>query len=172
MRWPIVLLVGVLLPFSGCLSSDSTPQVEDEPKLEAPVERPALPANITDSKDITAGVEFVSFFGVADRCSLPTSTCPEYKFTIPANATNASIAVELTWTLEANGWGVYVMKGTKDVAGSTDPPPNMKQTLEYTFKESGDYKILVVPYLVSKDTYTLSAKFAYKEAGTALSESK
>lgn len=188
---PLLLTIAL----AGCLggSEKSAPGPVEEKLPPAAANQTKLPANISKTEEVLGAVELgllADFLPVAgpvplpDYCASPTSGCQEYKFKLEAaangtaanstagNATggfnNVTITASLTYTLPASGFGLYLLHGDDIIDSSEEFPPAKEQSLQSVLTSPGEYSLLVVPYVVAKDTITVTATFAQGGEGTGI----
>lgn len=159
------LAILLALAFAGCVNtpsdaSDDTNQTDpDAPDMAA------LPAPIEASEQVSGSADPLNFAGQSP-CASPTAQCHRYPFELN---TTALMSATLTWTVPASDFDLYVFQDGApiDVGGqgaSPPGPPNPTETIEQELDE-GAYELVVVPWSVAQDTFTLSATFASSAGG-------
>jgi hypothetical protein len=116
---------------------------------------PPLPAPIHETGDVTAAVDPLPIGG-QEPCQTPGQACVEVPFTLDRDAT---ITATLTWGTDANDFDLYVMDGSGIVLTSGATPPGTEESIDDAL-EAGDYRLVVAPYAVANDTWTLDATFS------------
>lgn len=156
MRLAVLLLFSATL-FAGCLGGEAPPPQETN-STTPDAEMAALPAPIEDSREVTGGGD-PGNLATGEVCSAPTANCQRYPFTL--NRT-ANVTGDLSWTLPASDFDFYVFQdGAQVISGASDASsgPGTSEHLEGEI-EAGEYEIVVVPWGVARDTYTLTVSFA------------
>lgn len=116
---------------------------------------PPLPGPIHETGDVTAAVDPLPISG-QEPCQTPGQDCVEVPFTLDRDAT---ITAKLTWGTDANDFDLYVMDASGAVLISGATPPGTEETIEDAL-EAGEYRLVVAPYAVANDSWTLDATFA------------
>lgn len=155
-RWLVLLMVS-LLAFAGCLGDDADDDGTDmdDGSDAGDQTRPPLPEPIEDSQMVAGGADPANFV-TGEPCTNEMA-CTDYPFTA---ATDVRINAELTWTIEASDFDLYVYEGDEQVATSGQTPPGTSESISTTLSP-GDYRVVVVAWGVAQDTYTLTATFEY-----------
>ena len=149
----LTLLVGSLLLTAGCLG-DGSDANGNAGRNDGPP--PPLPAPIEASEEVVGGLDpFNAVEGAP--CTQEASGCTNYPFTL---LTPAMFNAELSWTLDANDFDLYLYRGDEQVALSAGQPPAVSESISGELAP-GEYELVVVAWFVTSDTYTLTATFAY-----------
>lgn len=116
-----------------------------------------LPAPISDSRQVVGGADPLNTAG-QPQCSTPQAQCVRYPFQLNATAT---VTATLTWTVPANDFDLAIFQdGASVTAGEGgSQPPGTEESIE-TELEAGSYEVVVIPWSVAQDTYTLDVTFA------------
>ena len=153
--------IALLLLLAGCLGATNAPTPDTNATGATSPELGALPAPIEDSQTATGSADPTNLALGMPVCSAPTAGCFRYPFTL--NRT-ANITGDLAWTLPASDFDFYVHQGdTQVISGANDitAAQGAGATSEHLEGElePGDYEIVVVPWAVTQDTFTLRATF-------------
>jgi len=146
-----------LLLVAGCLGADDEPDDGDagDESDAGDVPRPPLPAPIEDSQTVTGSADPANFV-TGEPCTNEMA-CTEYPFSV---ATNVSMSAQLTWTIDASDFDLYLYEGDEQVTLSGATPPGTSESISAALAP-GDYRLIVVAWAVTMDTYTLEATFEY-----------
>lgn len=134
--------------------TESTCNIKAESRACGPP-LPPLPGPIHETGDVTAAVDPLPIGG-QEPCQTPGQACVEVPFTLDRDAT---ITATLTWGTDANDFDLYVMDASGIVLTSGAVPPGTEESIEDAL-EAGDYRLVVAPYAVANDTWTLDATFS------------
>lgn len=147
---------------AGCADdsgSDGGPDGGGEDGDGAPASKPE---DFQESQLVPASVEPSNQAG-EDPCTNPADLCYRYPFTVPAgngtNGTSFQMTAVLTWTVDVNDFDLYLYKGSTQSAVSGDFPPETEERIAAAVGP-GDYELVVVPWAVVGETFTLSVTFA------------
>lgn len=157
---PTAILVLLSLAFAGCITKgggapDANATAPTSPMLPADV-----PAPITDSKEVTGGLDPANTAPGGVPCATPQNQCQRYPFQLNVSA---SMTADLTWTLPASDFDLHVFKDgapVDDNSGSSSPPGTAEHLAMDL--EPGSYELVVTPWGVPRDTYTVNATFVAK----------
>lgn len=116
-----------------------------------------LPANFTDSRNVVGGADPLNQAPGAP-CESPASSCVRYPVTVNATAGNVTMNVHLSWTVQANDFDLYLYKDGNQIDVSGAAPPGTSEQLRSTLR-AGTYEVVVDPYGVAQDTFTLEVTF-------------
>lgn len=146
--------LALVLLLAGC----TTPETSDDDTNSTSPTPPTmadLPAPIEESKTVSGGADPTNFAG-APVCSAPTAACERYPFEL--NAT-AMIVAGLSWGVPANDFDLYLFKDGEptEIMSASNPPGTTEQFEESI--DAGSYEVVVVPWAVSQDTFTLTVTF-------------
>jgi hypothetical protein len=170
MRALLPLATFLALTLAGCAAAPAshTPTGTAAPAHAIPA---ALPKDISDTRSVMGGADPVNV-GVAvppttAPCVYPPNGCIRYAFTV--NGT-ASYDAKLTWSLAASDFDLYLYQGNHLLASSANgiegnplagvPPGTTGEALKGSL-EAGDYILVVDPYAVAQDSYTLTVAFSH-----------
>ncbi|MEA3202658.1 MAG: hypothetical protein QOI63_324 [Thermoplasmata archaeon] len=168
---PLALLLALAL--AGCASTPAgTSSTSGSP---APATLAPLPKDIAATQAVMGAADPVNVSPKPDPndplpaapCATPPSKCFSYPFTVNGTAKVAYDA-KLTWGLAASDFDLYLYKDGKVVASSAAgpegnplggmPPGTIGEHLTDAL-DPGSYVLVVDPFAVSQDSYTLTVAF-------------
>lgn len=160
--------IAIALAFAGCMGpgGDAGNDTNETPDVgEAPS---GLPAPIEASEEVSGGADPTNFV-TGEVCAGPAANCQRYPFELN---TTATIVADLSWTVPANDFDLYLfLDGAQTETFSGNQPPGTTEGFEADI-EPGSYEVVVVPWAVSQDTFTLSVTFEAAGAETETNESR
>ena len=120
--------------------------VEPEVDLPAPIRKTGSTQAATDPLNLAQ----------QPPCSSPSQECDRTPFTV--NAT-AQVQARLTWGNQANDYDLYVMDMQDTIVLlSGQGPPGTEEAIDGEL-EPGEYQLVVVPWLVANDSWSVEATF-------------
>lgn len=152
----ILLALAATALIAGCIGGDDAGNETDDTGADNATAA-ALPPPIEASEEVTGSADPLSVTGAA-ACDAPTAQCFRYPFELN---TTATISIDLTWTVPAHDFDVYLFQDGEPITTTEggSPPPGTQEAFDMEL-EPGAYEVVVSPYSVSQDTFTLSATFA------------
>lgn len=144
---PLLLLAGCTQPNGP--AGEGAP---DAPRADG------LPENYEVTGEVVAQGDPVIVASGAP-CSTPGSQCARYPFTLNESA---EVLAFLTWTLAANDFDLYIFaEGAPTSSEGTNAGPSAQTSASVAeILPPGEYEVVVVPFFVGRDTYTLAVEFA------------
>lgn len=161
MRAFLVISALLVAALAGCTSAKLPTSGLPDATLVTPA---ALPAPIHDSQSVMGQAD-VQNLAQQPICTSPAAKCFHYAFT---SNTTANATATLTWTQVGDDFDLYLYQdGTLvsndgiNEAGSSNPNDYTTTTqVMHVAIEAGTYEFIVVPFLVTEDTFTFDAQFA------------
>lgn len=133
------------------------PQTETNDTGEAP-----KPEDFEDSQMVAGGVDAGNFV-TGDICNDPVDPCERYPFTVERGTTTRppswDMVAVLSWTTDAHDFDLHLYQGGQSLDSSADPAPETEERITRALGP-GEYEIVVVPWAVSVDTFTLTVSFS------------
>lgn len=141
---PLVILL------AGCAGAPAGDAQPDAPA--------SLPPPFEDAREVVGSGDVLVLAG-EDLCATPSAQCVRYPFDL---ATDALVTAELTWTLAASDFDVYIFVGGEpsSLEGSNVAPDGATAARADQQLVPGAYEVVVVPAAVARDTYALRVTFA------------
>lgn len=151
MRRRAWFVFALLVASAGCVGGEET-SVDTTGGETA-----SLPGPVHDERQVDAGANPIG--STADQpCEDESSSCYRYPFEV---GTDARVQAELDWANATNDFDLYVLDPSgEQVASANTGPLDTRETLDASLA-AGSYELVVVPWLVSSDTYRLEAHFGY-----------
>ncbi len=157
----VVLAVALTFLVAGCLGEEDDPSADPKGTDEDGAIGD-LPEDISRTYDIIAGLDVPMPVGDEEFCWMPTNGCEQETVTIPANAPDITMQVDVQWTHDHNNLGLLLYDEDTDIAWDTGPNLDGTQAgLTYTFKKGGDYRIVIDPHWAAADTAEMEVTFQW-----------
>ncbi|MGB1586132.1 MAG: hypothetical protein ACPHID_03705 [Thermoplasmatota archaeon] len=160
-----ILLLAALAVLAGCVEDSEPEPAPENPQTNETVTPPMAKVNgpqqsADQSFQVTGGWEAavdIQNAGGQDICSLATSDCDRWDFTVAASG---DVVATLSWTTAANDLDLYLFDAagneiSRDGINQIGEPPGTSQVLQHTGLTPGDYQFVVVPWSAVNETYTL-----------------
>lgn len=153
------LLIACLLAagLSGCLDESSSGDGADDGGDDGMEAAVAKPDDFEDSQMVSGGLDPLNSVD-GQICQTPPDPCIRYPFTVAPGNSSFQMTAVLTWGIDANDFDLYLYKGGEESTSAGDPPPETEERITATVGP-GDYEVIVVPWSVASDTFTLSVTF-------------
>lgn len=165
MRVLLVLALASAALLAGCASNSTSPT--GDAKLPPAPAMSAVPANITDANhNVIGGIDPLNGDPTGQGllpfspCTSAVEGCIRYAFDVNATAGNVTYQADLTWSIPASDFDLYLFHGSDVIATSGSSPPGTSESLSGTL-EPGHYEFAVSPYSVTQDTYSFKAVFGH-----------
>lgn len=130
------------------------PGLPGVPRVPQPLGAP--PAPIHETGDTTAAFDPLNLAGERP-CSSPSADCSEYPFT--ANRT-VQVHATLTWGTPSNDYDLYITDASGAIVLMSASNPGVTTEAIADELPPGDYMLVVVPWAVAADSFTVDAVFA------------
>lgn len=156
MRRRLAILLAATLLLAGCIGGEEagTTTTTAEDGMADDTGQEPLPEPIADTQEVLVSADQGNFAGMG-ICQTPTAECWEYPF--EANTT-INVTGTLTWEVPLNDFDLYLLDGDEQVAVGGDPPPETEEVAAQDIGP-GEYRLVVVAWLVVDGTFTLEGTF-------------
>ncbi len=154
MRVALLLTLAISLILAGCTSPSATDTTGTD-AMAPPVDR-ILPEPIEDTQTVQGSADPTNFVGLG-VCTAPTAKCVRYPFEVTSTT---SLAADLTWGVASNDFDLYVFsEGAPITSDGGQTPPGTSERVAIDL-DPGAYELVVVPWGVTMDTFTVKAVFS------------